>query len=143
MKNVIVNMYLFWGAWRDIKTRRIKNIYLALGGIPGFIITWLQIANEKIFLWEWICGLIPGMFFLVYAKASKERVGLGDGMVLLVLANFFRCYELFQVLCIALIFMILFSVVVLCMGRIFRDCEIPFLPFLWMSHSVLWGFHYV
>ena len=140
---IIVNTYLLWGMWQDIKERQIGNLYLIVGAVGGLIICLLKIWIAGFIFEEWVAALIPGVFLLISAKVWKEKIGLGDGLLLLVLGNFFRIGELWLILQVAAVLLIIFSILLLSSKKASKDCQIPFLPFLWIAHTLLWGLHYV
>lgn len=140
---MLVNMYLFWGAWQDIRKRRITDNYLILGGFLGFLILGIRLLLHQRIWWEWLCALLPGSLMLFGAKAAKEKIGDGDGWVLWVLGNVLSARELCGILGLAVFFLMIFSVLLLCSRMADRDLQIPFLPFLWLAHMILWGKGYV
>ena len=140
---MIVSMYLLWGAWQDMRSRKIRNSYLWLGGSVGIVYKTVNIATEQIVWEKWLWALVPGIVLLVIAKVTKEKIGLGDSLVILVLGNFFSIVDICRILQLALFLVLVFSILLLCIQRISRQFEMPFLPFLWIAYMVLWGMAYV
>lgn len=143
MESAIVNVYLLWGAWRDLKKRKIKNEFLWIGGIAGFVYKSIGMAVSSDFFKEWVLALIPGVLILLLAKATREKIGFGDGWVLLILGNFLNIVEVWYILQTAVFLVMFFSLVLLCSKRAGKEYQIPFLPFLWGAHTLFWGLNYV
>ncbi len=140
---IMVNIYLFWGAWQDLRTRKIGNLYLWFGGVTGLVYKCIGIIKGTEFFIDWILAMIPGLIFLLIAKVTKEKIGFGDGWVLLILSNFIHLTEVWYVLQTAVFLVMIFSLVLLCSKKVSREYQIPFLPFLWGAQTFLWGLVYV
>ena len=143
MEELIINLYLLWGTWQDIKERKIGNIYLAVGAMGGVVFGILKIQIGDFSFRERVAAWIPAIVFFIFAKLWKEKIGLGDGLLLWVLGNFWNIGELWFVLQVSFALLMIFSLLLLCGKKACKDCQIPFLPFLWMSHTLLWGMYYV
>ena len=109
----------------------------------GIIFNLVNIVIGTFSLEKRMLALVPGILFLVFAKVTQEKIGLGDGIVLLVLGNFLNVDELWNILQGALILLMIFSILLLCAKKASKNCQIPFLPFLWLSQTILWGLGYV
>ena len=86
----------------------------------------------------WLIAFIPGVVVLALAKITKEKIGMGDGWVVIILGNFMTVFEICILLQIAIVLADIFSLILLCRKRVSVSYSIPFLPFLWMSHFLLW-----
>lgn len=142
MEEIIVNLYLFWGTWQDIKERKIGNIYLAVGAVGGLVFCMLKILTEKFSFEERIMAWIPAVIFLVFAKLLEEKIGVGDGLLLWILGNYYSIGELWFLLRISFVLLLIFSILLLSSKKAFKGCQIPFLPFLWTAHTLWWGLQY-
>ena len=143
MKELMINFYLFWGTGQDIKERKISNIYLITGMLGGFGFGIFHILMGDFVFEKWIVAWSPGIIFLLLAKVLKEKVGMGDGLLLLVLGNFYGIQEIWQLLQGVFVFLTLFSLFLLCDKKYSKNCQIPLLPFWWMTHTLMWGLGYV
>lgn len=75
-------------------------------------------------------SLIPGLGFFLLGFFSGEKVGYGDGWVLLMIGLFLGAYRCFLTLFTALLAESAAAIVLLMFRKIGRDREIPFVPFL-------------
>ena len=138
MSVIIVNLYLLLGTVQDIKNKKISNYYLWIGGIIGLFFNIIECWEEVNKVTEWLIAFIPGVVVLVLAKITKEKIGMGDGWVVIILGNFLTAFEISILLQVAIILAAVFSLILLCGKRVSASYSIPFLPFLWLSHFLLW-----
>ena len=120
MKNQIVyilpGIFLLINAWYDIRKRKIL-----LHSIWIFTVLWILflmfVDKEKI--WQAFGGILPGMFLLTSAYATRQAIGYGDGMG-----------QTFAMLFYALLFCSVVSAVMLvCKKRTYKT-GVPFVPYL-------------
>ena len=140
---MLICLYLLWGTWQDLQNKKIKNSYLWVGGIVGIILKMTNVILGRYNFKDWIWALLPGILLLVIARVTKEKIGMGDGWVLLILGNYLSIVEIWYVFQIALLTVTIFSLILLCIKKINKEYEIPFLPFLWAAYTFLWRMHYV
>ena len=110
----------------DLKTRRI---------FPGFTLLLLLagiIARKGVDL----TALFPGLLFLLTAVLTKERVGAGDGIVLLACGAWSDLITVCRILIPAIIGALLTGVVVKA-ARSVGKVTLTFVPFLWLSYMIL------
>lgn len=143
MKELIINIYLFWGMKQDIKERKISNIYLIVGTITGLLFCGLDILTGNFYFEKKSLAWVPGVIFIVTAKIWKEKIGIGDGLILLILGIFVDFQKLCLILYMAFVLLIIVSLLLLGRGKITKNYQIPFLPFLWLAYTLLWGLSYV
>lgn len=143
MNSIVITGYLLWGSWQDIRKRIISRNYILFGGIGGIVAGILSLLKGNRLFSEWLAAFLPGIIILVAARITKEKIGAGDGWVLVVLANYMNLQELCMLLQTAIILVALFALMLICGGRVSRDYPIPFLPFLWIAYMILWRLGYV
>lgn len=110
----------------DLKIRRI---------FPGFTLLLLLagiIARKGVDL----TALFPGLLFLLAAVLTKERVGGGDGIVLLACGAWSDLIAVCRILIPAIIGVLLTGVIVKA-ARSDGKVTLPFVPFLWLSYTML------
>ncbi len=81
-------------------------------------------------------SLTPGVGFFLLSFLTGEKVGYGDGWVLLMIGLFLGVYRCFLILLLGLAAESAVAVVLLALGKIQRDREIPFSPFLLLGMGV-------
>lgn len=116
----------------DIREKQVSSKTIMIFGLLALVCR--IVAEREWALGEMICDLIPGMFLLVLSVASKESIGLGDGMAVAVLGLWIGGIKAFLILCIAWTLAGVFAVMLLMSKR--RE-PIPFIPFLLLGMEVL------
>ncbi len=81
-------------------------------------------------------SLLPGAGFFLLGFLTKEKVGYGDGWALLMIGLFMGIYRCFLILLAGLMVESAVVIVLLAIGKVKRDREIPFLPFLLLGMGV-------
>ena len=113
----------------DLRTFRI---------FPGFTFLLLVsgiIARQGIDL----PAMFPGIFFLLAAVLTREKVGPGDGIVLLACGAWSDLFTICRILILALIAALLTGAVMKAV-RSEKKIILPFVPFLWLSCTILLTF---
>lgn len=83
-----------------------------------------------------LLSLIPGTGFFLLSFLTREKVGYGDGWVLLMIGLFSGFSRCFLILLIGLLMESVVAVILLALKKIQRDKEIPFSPFLLLGMGV-------
>lgn len=81
-------------------------------------------------------SLLCGLFFLLLGFVTKEKVGYGDGIILVIAGLLMDSYRCFVGLCISLILSSVFAIVLLVMQRADRNSALPFVPFIAIGMGV-------
>ena len=83
-----------------------------------------------------LLSLIPGAGFFLLSFLTREKVGYGDGWVLLMIGLFSGFSRFFLILLIGLLLESIVAMVLLLLKKVKRDKEIPFSPFLLLGMGV-------
>lgn len=122
---------------QDIKEKSISLWKLKLYGILtlGISIWHLFPIHDNIsFLAaRLVIGLFPGFFLLFLAKATKEAVGYGDGLVLLFIGLSMGFWECLGILLTGLLGVFLAGIFAGIYFRRRKGLRIPFIPFLFIG----------
>ncbi len=130
----------FWGTWVllgvacvfDLVYKKIPFLLIICGGAIGGVVI---AANG--FEGRSLCyALIPGMLLLLTAFLTGEKVGYGDGMLLLVLGLLEGAGECLGDLLIGLFLVVVFAMLLLIIGKKGKNTMVPFAPFLMVAHTV-------
>lgn len=104
----------------------LTAICLRVGGVMG------EISLPAIAL-----SLTPGAVFFLLAFITREKVGYGDGWVLLMIGLFLDFAHCFLILMTGLLIESAVALILLVFRKIRRDKEIPFCPFLLLGMGVM------
>lgn len=114
----------------DLRTRKIPVLPVVFLGTAALI---YRVATGAGCL-ELIIGILPGVFLLLLAYATRESIGYGDGLVIGVLGLFCGAKQAMAVLGMAFVFSAALSILLLAARRAGRKTELPFLPCLWAGY---------
>lgn len=121
----------------DIRRKEIPLLLIGLGTAAAFGINVWWIKEGDITIWEAGISLIPGIFFLLTSFFTGEKVGYGDGLLLIILGLLLGVYRCFCALSIGLVFSAVVSLFLLLLHRAGRHSRLPFAPFLVLGMGVV------
>ena len=81
-------------------------------------------------------SLLPGIFFLLISFCTREKVGYGDGLLLIMTGLCIGFAQCFLGLCIGLVLSSVFVLTLLVLHKAEKNSEIPFVPFLTIGMGV-------
>lgn len=129
-----MGVFLLIEGIRDIKKREISMISVIITSMIGFLLRIPNIADVWLGL---IGGVIVGVIFLLISKFTKERIGYGDGWVLLTAGI---CLGFRGVICLlsaSLFIASVFSIALLLVRKVGRKTELPFVAFMIPGYILL------
>lgn len=116
-------------------SRRVPLVVVWLGILTAVCLRINGVMGETD-LMEVTLSLIPGAGFFLLGFLTREKVGYGDGWALLMIGLFVGAFRCFLILLVGLMAESAVAIVLLAVGKIKRDREIPFLPFLLLGMGV-------
>lgn len=133
---IIFILFLGICAVFDIRKKEIPLILIILGGILATVMSVLRISGGEISVAGMGSSLLPGLFFLFVSFCTKEKVGYGDGLILLISGLILGFYQCFIGMCAGLLFSSFFALALLFMHKAGKDSGLPFVPFLTIGMGV-------
>ncbi len=119
---------------QDMKSRLLSSHALIGMGILGVI--YLTLVKEQV-IWGIIESILPGLLLCVFSFLSKEALGYGDGITVMVIGLWCGVIFVMQVLLTGFVLSGFYAAILLLRGR--RE-NIPFLPFLLVAMEVSFWF---
>ncbi|MDE6748759.1 MAG: prepilin peptidase [Lachnospiraceae bacterium] len=120
----------------DIRKKELPLLILITGFLTALGIEMWHICKGL----ETVSGiaesLLPGMFFLLLGFCTREKVGYGDGLMLIILGLFLGFFRCFLILCVGLIFSSVFALILLIFRKAGRNSRLPLIPFLTIGMGV-------
>ncbi|MDE5866818.1 MAG: prepilin peptidase [Lachnospiraceae bacterium] len=114
----------------DIRKKELPLLVLIIGFLAAFGTRMWHICKGL----ETVSGiaesLLPGVFFLLLGFCTREKVGYGDGLMLIILGLFLGFFRCFLILCVGLIFSSVFALILLIFRKVGRNSRLPLIPFL-------------
>lgn len=121
----------------DIRHREIPLLWILSGIAAAAGIGIWRITEGMFTIMEAGFSLLPGIFFLLTGYCTGEKVGYGDGLILLASGLFLGAYRCFFVLCAGLVLSAAVSLILLLFHKAGRYSRIPFAPFLLAGMGVM------
>lgn len=126
--------YLLVLSVQDFRERMISGMFLGVGAVAAVC---SQIIWDRSSVWECISGLLIGFAFVGISKLTREGVGYGDSILIMILGIYIGVWNLMYVLVIAFFLSAICSVFILIKFRFHRKQGIPFIPFLTVGYFSL------
>lgn len=133
---IVLFLFLAVCAVFDGFSRRVPLVVVWLGMLAAVCIR-VSGAMGETSLMAAVFSLLPGMGFFLLSFLTREKVGYGDGWVLLMIGLFAGVYRCFLILLVGLMAESAVAILLMVIGKVKRDREIPFLPFLLLGMGVV------
>ncbi len=118
----------------DIRKKGIKRLWLIGLGIVGLIFT---IADAEALCVSFLLRFVPGVVFVLLAWATREQIGMGDALLILVMGWYLNAIELVDVCLLAFFIAGLVALVLLVVIRKSKKFELPMVPFIFAGYVVM------
>ena len=134
MENFLIMSFLGINSWIDIQKKQISLVsvgfFMAVGILYECVV---QNKNPDVF---W--GLLPGAVLLGVSKLSREALGMGDALLMLVLGIYLGLEAALDVLLLALFLAAVWAGILIVVGKKGRNYAFPFVPFLLIGYVGRW-----
>ncbi len=132
LTSVTVLLLLILCSYYDLRYRKLPLFIIIAFGIIITVINGLDgsLFNQMVYF-----RLIPGTVFLMIAFMTKQAVGYGDGMIIILLGLSLGLIQCVSVVFTGLVLSSAVSVYILIFTRGNRQTRLPFVPFLLLA----WG----
>ena len=131
---LMILVFLGVSTYFDFRWKSIPIWVQGMGVI--FLCTSIIIEGQKL-NWNHIFSLMPGMFLLTLSFVTRENIGYGDGISVLILGGMIGVKNCIWVLCISLMMMSFVGIVLMVTKRANRKTRIPYIPFMFVAESFL------
>ncbi len=128
LKNVWIFLMLAAGSFWDIRDKSISVRFLLIFA-SGCILLSLPVFNPSDFL----MGLLPGLFLLLFSGLSSGAIGEGDAYALCFIGMSLGLYVSVCVLLIALLVMSIYAQILIIRKRAGIKSRIPMYPYLCLA----------
>ncbi len=129
----MTGMFLYLSA-EDIKRKTVPVIPIMGWGIFAIVLHLISGKNDIISM---AVGMIPGAIAYVLSVLTKEKIGKGDAVLLIVTGLYMGFWENVFMLWVGLIFAAIGGIVAIVMFKRKRGDELPFVPFLFAGYLVI------
>ena len=126
--NVLVGIMLTVCAIEDWYTKKITVLWPVTGMMIAVVI---RLSDGSFFAWEYWIGVLIGMFIFLLAIVSREQIGKGDGLVLVVCGFCLGWKQILSLVLGAMIMFLIVGVMSIVYRNKSRNTVMAYLPFLW------------
>lgn len=134
MGEIFVGIYLGISSVTDWRKREV-SLKLSLGFFAAGAM--LQIWRRPLSWKGWLGGIAVGILLLGVSKMTREALGYGDSVAVMVIGCWLGIWESMELFCTAIGLCAIVSAALLVSGRMGRKGSIPFLPFLFAAYGIL------
>lgn len=144
MSPVQVMMFIYLSilsTW-DVKRRELPSFLLVCGGIAVVLyrITVSVIcgpSSEQLKAWVVaLLGALPGLLLTVLS-CYTDKIGRGDGLVLMIVGACENCTLAAILICMACIFLTVVSFILMLFRKVTRNTRMPFIPFVALAYGFM------
>ena len=130
ISNIILGIFLLICSVTDIRSKRISAAVLIVFAAAGCALFFIY---RPVSLFEETAGLLFGMVFIGLSILTEGKVGLGDGLMMMVTGVFLGARENCVLIMTACFLSAIFSLICLVLKKAGRNTEFPFAPFILIS----------
>lgn len=133
---ILAGIFLGLESLYDIRTRQIHTVILLVSGVFSVVTGAAAVITGGTEILSWSAGALPGIFLLLTAKASREAVGYGDGLALVVTGLYMDALNTFNLFIVALFLSAMAAIFMIVIRRSGRKDVMPFIPFLFLGYCL-------
>lgn len=122
------------GSFYDRKSLCLPLWLLVLGIAGGMLGLLGMIWREDVQGWQVLMSLLPGILSLGLSFVTKEQIGYGDGLLLLMLGGCLGGKNTVQIWMSGLMVAFVIGAVLLVLKKAGKDSRLPFAPCLLIGH---------
>lgn len=119
----------------DIKKREVRSLWFILMGAVGLLIL---IAMEEVGTMDTLFRFVPGVICLLLAWMTRQQIGYGDALLILVLGLYLQTVVLLNVCLVTLMLAGMVSLLLLTCARKSKTFELPLVPFVLAGYVLVW-----
>ena len=131
IKDIFLVVFLIVASLEDIKTREISMKLMIIAAIVGLI---LELLDGSFDIKDILGGVLIGFVLYIAAVLSKEKIGKGDGVIVMGTGIYTGFMQNLELLWIAAVISLIVGVVITLIRKKPGSLEMPFVPFLLSSY---------
>ena len=131
IKSAIIVTVLLGCSYYDVKEKRVPLAWI-LAGMAAILIA--NMIGKDMGISACLIGMTLGAVLVAVSKWSKEALGIGDALLILMIGMGMGIYQTALVVFYALFVTSVVCAVLLMMKRVGKKTRIPFVPFLLLGY---------
>ncbi len=130
----ILGSLLFLCTLQDLYKRKVYLWMMVLAAV--MLVVCIVFTKEPV-LTDRIGGMLIGIGVMILSKATRGKIGMGDGYLLCVTGLGLGFWSNLELFALGLFFAAILSILLLILRVIQRKSSIPFIPFLMIGYLIL------
>ena len=130
MKTWCLGVFLLIQAILDGRKGYVDLRILFVQSIVGLWMSDLSAAGIN----EWLIRILPGMALLWISFLSAGKIGAGDGWLFVSLCVYLTAAQQIVLFSGAVILSAVWTAALICLRRVDKECEVPFVPFVLLAY---------
>lgn len=126
----LAGIFLFICVVTDIKKKKISVVACVVFFVAGLtvdILYKMESLEELGNMWQ---SFLPGIILILLAVVTKEKIGKGDGLVMVVMGILLGIEKSLEIFMTALFLSAAVAIGLIITKKVKRNYEMPFVPFL-------------
>jgi len=119
----------------DIRSKEIRVIEIGVFGIIGVL---LHIFFGKNSWYSMVGGVAVGAIMYLISVLSKEKIGKGDALIIMVAGIYLGCIRTIELLWVSSLLAAIVGIGVVLIKKKNKEYEMPFVPFLLAGYLIIY-----
>ena len=136
VKEWILLGILGWFSYEDIRKKTLNQWGLILAGVAGIVIQLIQKENTWMSIFV---GVGVGLAIMILSWTTKESIGMGDGLLLMVTGIFLGGKKNMEMFLLGIVYAAIYALGIMVFskknGKGKR--QLPFVPALWLGYITM------
>ena len=124
----------------DIKRKKIPVYMLiilaAAGIISNFTVGEFDIKKR-------IIAMLPGMILLIVSMITKQQIGYGDGMIILIMGLYIDIDDILSIVLSSFLLSSIAAIILMTVFKKKKNFEMAFSPFLLIGYGLVKGVYFI
>lgn len=124
----------------DIKRKKIPVYMLiilaAAGIISNFTVGEFDIEKR-------IIAMLPGMIVLIVSMITKQQIGYGDGMIILIMGLYIDIDDILSIVLSSFLLSSIAAIILMTVFKKKKNFEMAFSPFLLIGYGLVKGVYFI
>lgn len=129
----IINLVLLtYFSYQDIRKKMFSVIFVLLFVLIEFLMSVLY-GNDLLSI---LLGSIPGLICILISLSSKQKMGMGDALIITSVGFWLGFGEVMVLWFGSLVLAAAFGIVLMLIGKAGRKTALPFVPFILAAYAI-------
>ena len=133
-----IGLILFYGltSFDDLKTKQVRVFEIVSFAIFGIVLNIVAPLNS---MQSIIAAVFVGIVLYIFSILSKEKIGKGDALIVMVSGLYLGFTNVMILLWISSLLALIFGLITIKKLKVDSNYEIPFVPFLMSGFLIMYA----